>query len=127
MKGTISAFLYEAYEPVEGDSMIIFKANSFTGTPQFDLPELPGGYYWKTDRISEGLLFVGYDPTAIESIPADADVVVSVLTIGGSQIGSFTCPFGSVEAAFRQSAHPSGVYLLKITSPQGTITKKLLK
>ena len=127
MKGTISAFLYEAYEPVEGDSMIIFKANSFTGTPQFDLPELPGGHYWKTDRISEGLLFVGYDPTAIESIPADADVVVSVLTIGGSQIGSFTCPFGSVEAAFRQSAHPSGVYLLKITSPQGTITKKLLK
>ena len=127
MKGTISAFLYEGYEPVEGDSMIIFKANSFTGTPQFDLPELPGGYYWKTDRISEGLLFVGYDPTAIESIPTDADVVVSVLTIGGSQIGSFTCPFGSVEAAFRQSAHPSGVYLLKITSPQGTITKKLLK
>lgn len=127
MKGTISAFLYEGYEPVEGDSMIIFKANSFTGTPQFDLPELPGGYFWKTDRISEGLLFVGYDPTAIESIPADADVEVSVLTIGGSQIGSFTCPFGSVEAAFRQSAHPSGIYLLKITSPQGTITKKLFK
>ena len=127
MKGTVSVFLYEAYEPVEGDSMIIWEANSCTGTPQLDLPELPGGYYWKTDRISEGLLFIGYDPTAIESIPADTDVEVSVLTIGGSQIGNFTCPFGSVEAAFRQSAHPSGVYLLKITSPQGTLTKKVLK
>jgi hypothetical protein len=88
---------------------------------------LPRGYYWKTDRISEGLLFIGYDPTAIESISADTDVEVSVLSIGGSQIGSFTCPFGSVEAAFRQSEHPSGVYLLKITSPQGTLTKKVLK
>ena len=127
MKGTISAFLYEGYEPVEGDSMIIFEAKSFTGTPQFDLPELPSGFFWNTDRISEGLLFIGYDATAIESIPADTDVEVSVFTVGGSQIGSFTCPFGSVEAAFRQSEHPSGVYLLKITSPQGTITKKLLK
>lgn len=127
MNGTVSAYLYESYEPAEGDSMIIWKANTFAGTPKFDLPTLPRGYYWKTDRISEGLLFIGYDPTAIESISADTDVEVSVLSIGGSQIGSFTCPFGSVEAAFRQSVHPSGVYLLKITSPQGTLTKKVLK
>ena len=127
MNGTISAYLYEAYEPAEGDSMIIWEATSFAGTPQFDLPQLPHGFMWNTDRISEGKLFVAVDPTAIISIPADTDVEVSILTVGGSQIGSFTCPFGSVEAAFRQSAHPSGVYLLKITSPQGTLTKKVLK
>ncbi len=127
MNGTIKPFLYENYEPVAGDSIRIWEAESYTGVPAFELPELPQGLMWDTDRYIEGLLFIKTDPTGIASIPADTDVEVKVLTIGGSQIGCFACPFGSVEAAFRQSAHPSGVYLLKITAPQGTLTKKVLK
>jgi len=127
MNGTIKPFLYENYEPAAGDSIRIWEAESYTGVPAFELPELPQGLMWDTDRYIEGLLFIKTDPTGIASIPADTDVEVNVLTIGGSQIDSFACPFGSVEAAFRQSAHPSGVYLLKITAPQGTLTKKVLK
>jgi autotransporter-associated beta strand protein len=38
-----------------GDSIRIFQANKFAGTPKFDFQ---GGIDWDTSRISEGLLFV---------------------------------------------------------------------
>jgi hypothetical protein len=127
MNGTVSVYLYDTYEPVEGDSMKIWESTTFTGTPKFDLPTLPGGLYWDTSRISEGWLFVAYDPTAIDSIPADADVQVSVLTMNGTTVARYTCPMGSAEAQLRQSALPKGIYMLKISAGQKAMTKKVMK
>ena len=127
MNGTLVAFLDDSYTPAEGDSIIVWNATSFSGTPKFDLPELPRGYSWNTSRISEGKLFVDYDPTAIENIAVDAEVEVAVVTTGGTVVDKFVCPFGSVENVFRQSTLPTGVYMLQIKTTNGTAVKKYVK
>ena len=48
-----------------GDSIRIFTAASFSGTPKFDMQ---GGIEWDTSRISEGLLFVKSIETAISPL-----------------------------------------------------------
>ena len=52
-----------------GDSIRVFTANSFTGTPKFDMQ---GGIVWNTSRISEGLLFVeSINAESLESVLAN--------------------------------------------------------
>jgi len=58
MNGTIQVNLIPSHSLAAGDSIRIFEAKSFTGNPQFDLPEIGNGLEWDTSRISEGLLFV---------------------------------------------------------------------
>ena len=66
MNGKISVFLSPSYTPQEGDSIRLWEATSFSGNPEFDLPELENGLAWDTSRISEGLLFVVL-PSAINN------------------------------------------------------------
>ena len=51
-----------------GDSIRIFTAASFNGTPQFDMQD---GFEWDTSRISEGLLFVKAIDNAISTLLSD--------------------------------------------------------
>ena len=51
-----------------GDSIRVFSAASFSGTPTF---EFEGDVEWDTSRISEGLLFVKGINTAISDIVTD--------------------------------------------------------
>ena len=52
-----------------GDSIRVFTAGTFSGTPQFDMQ---GGIVWNTDRISEGLLFVqSVNAESVDSILAN--------------------------------------------------------
>ena len=88
---------------------------------------MPRGYSWNTSRISEGKLFVDYDPTAIENVAVDAEVEVVVVTTGGTVVDKFVCPFGSVENVFRQSTLPTGVYMLQIKTANGTAVRKYVK
>ena len=52
-----------------GDSIRIFTATSFSGTPSFDFQ---GGIDWDTSRISEGLLFVKAIDTGIDGVVSKA-------------------------------------------------------
>ncbi|MCR4602162.1 MAG: hypothetical protein K5683_01340, partial [Prevotella sp.] len=52
----------------EGDSIRIFTASAFNGTPTFDMQ---GGIEWDTSRISEGLLFVKAIETSISNMITD--------------------------------------------------------
>ena len=61
MNGTIKVFLSNSHSLAEGDSIRIFEATSFAGSPKFDLPVIGSGLGWDTSRISEGLLFVVVD------------------------------------------------------------------
>ena len=63
MNGTIQVNLIPSHSLAAGDSIRIFEAKSFTGNPQFDLPEIGNGLEWDTSRISEGLLFVTRMPS----------------------------------------------------------------
>jgi hypothetical protein len=127
VNGTVEVLLAESYEPVAGDSMRIWVCKSFSGTPEFALPTLIKGLKWNTDRISEGLLFVEVDPTGIESIASDEEVTVNVVTISGSEVMQFTCPFGNIEETFRRSSVPSGIYMLRIKGATASGVKKVMK
>jgi len=72
MNGTIQVFLSSAQNLAAGDSIRIFEAQSFSGSPQFDLPEIGNGLDWDTSRISEGLLFVIVS-TGIDGIVSGTD------------------------------------------------------
>ena len=72
MNGTIQVFLSSAHTLAAGDSIRVFEAKSFSGSPKFDLPEIGNGLEWDTSRISEGLLFVTVG-TGIEGVLAGTD------------------------------------------------------
>ncbi|MCR5130822.1 MAG: autotransporter-associated beta strand repeat-containing protein [Prevotella sp.] len=72
MNGTIQVFLSSAQNLAAGDSIRIFEAQSFSGSPKFDLPEIGNGLDWDTSRISEGLLFVVVS-TGIDGVLAGND------------------------------------------------------
>ncbi len=127
MNGILRLTLSESYVPVEGDSIRLWNATSFEGTPKFDLQEMSSGYFWDTSRISEGLLFVGYDATGINAIANDEVVKVTVITLGGVQVDGFTCQLRDVEETFRGLSVDKGMYLLQINGASGSLVKKLLK
>ena len=59
MNGTIELRLHSSYTPHEGDSVIIWQANTVVGNPKFNLPDLSEyNLEWDTSRVKEGLLFI---------------------------------------------------------------------
>ena len=53
MNGTVTATLTADYQPKAGDTFTIWTVkNTFSGTPQFDLPALPLGLGWDTSAVS---------------------------------------------------------------------------
>ena len=72
MNGTVEVNLLASYTPKEGDTVNLWTATSFTGTPQLLLPELTPGLKWDTSKVAEGVLTVVSDPTAIEVVAGDA-------------------------------------------------------
>ncbi len=64
INGTLRILISSTSTLQVGDSIRIFTANKFVGTPTFDFQ---GGVDWDTSRLSEGLLFV-------KSIGAEGDV-----------------------------------------------------
>ena len=127
MNGTIRVNLSSSYTPAEGDSLVLWKAGSFVGTPKFDLPELPVGYSWNTSRVSEGLLFIDYDPNGIETIARDEEVKVSVYTSDGMSICNYICPMGAVEETLYRTVTEKGLYLLKIEGKSALGVKKVMR
>ncbi|MBO5025729.1 MAG: autotransporter-associated beta strand repeat-containing protein [Bacteroidaceae bacterium] len=127
MNGTISVFMNDSYEPVDGDSVRLWVSDTFAGTPEFDLPALGNSLVWDTSRIAEGLLFIKYDPTGIDAIAADEEVNVAVISTNGTVIGNFTSACGDVDEVFKNMDIPSGVYLLNVRGKSASGVKKMVK
>lgn len=58
LNGTLAVFLRSSYVPMAGDSIRVFEAQAFQGTPTLSLPSLADRLEWDTSRLAEGLLFV---------------------------------------------------------------------
>lgn len=127
MNGTIQLRIKDTYVPVDGDSIIVWKAASFTGTPKFDLPTLPVGYYWDTTRIAEGKLFIAYDANSIETIAPEEKVNVTVITLNGVEVDRFSCPMGAVEETLHETSLEKGIYLLHVQGKLLSTVKKVMK
>jgi len=126
MNGTVQVRLSDSYVPKDGDSLIVWKAASFAGTPKFDLPTLPVGYYWDTTRIAEGKLFVGYDPSSVEIIVPEERVSVTVVALNGVETARFTCTMEEVEETFHATVNDRGIYLLHIQGKLLSTVKKVM-
>jgi autotransporter-associated beta strand protein len=71
INGTICINAIRLHTFAVGDSIRLWNANSFTGTPTF---EMLNGVTWDTSRISEGILIVKeIDYSSINSVARDVD------------------------------------------------------
>jgi autotransporter-associated beta strand protein len=80
---TVCVYLASSYDPAasigtdeaKADSFMVFNfAKATVGDVQFELPELPEGYYWDTTNFKNGYLYIRYmGSAAIQSPLADMD------------------------------------------------------
>jgi hypothetical protein len=81
LNGTVNVTLLEGYTPAVGDEFTLWTANSFSGTPTFELPELPEGLKWDTSETVQkvGVLRIVEDQTAyvLGDVNGDGKVDVS--------------------------------------------------
>lgn len=55
MNGTVKVVLNSNYTPAIGDALTLWTlSGTFSGTPKFDLPELPAGMAWDTTKLTDG-------------------------------------------------------------------------
>lgn len=130
---------YKQYLTTDANEPDVFTlwtdVTTVTGTPDFDLPELPEWNYWDTSRISEGILMIRCDAdkyqqhlTDISDIAANETVRVEVVNANGVTIDQYTCQRSAVQTTFGQATLPKGLYLLRIKSEKGKKeTLKLMK
>lgn len=124
----ISVFFANSYEPVVGDEIrIVSNVTTISGTPTVECDV--EGYSFDTSKISEGIIKITAvpDPDGISSISDSETVNVDVVTLGGAVTNQFTCQMSEVEATFKKSEAPKGVYLLRIKGAKAKTTKKLMK
>jgi len=125
----ISIGIYSGYEPQEGDEIrIINGTTNITGTPIVECDQ--EGLEFDTSRLAEGLLIVKAGCpyfTSIDRISADEIVTVSVLSLDGKTLDTFTCQMSSVKSTFAQSTAHKGIYLLNIRGASARGTLKLSK
>lgn len=74
MNGTIQLHYSASFVPAEGDSVVLWKATTFAGTPvlENDTIDAEKGLFWDTTDLNRGILRVIYkQPTAIRNILMD--------------------------------------------------------
>ena len=103
--GTIKVVLNSNYTPAVGDELTLWTVSgTFSGTPTFDLPELPAGMEWDTSRLTEatGILSIK-QATGIHNITADSDPL-NVYNLSGRLVKRLA-------TASDINALPAGIYI----------------
>jgi hypothetical protein len=117
MNGTVAVTLAEDYTPKAGDTFSLWTATNFTGTPTFELPELPEGLYWNTDGMADknGVLAITDDlALGIGRLGDDAVVTCDVYNAGGRSVGRFTAPRRDIRSEVRKLGVLPGLYIVKM-------------
>ena len=106
----------------EGYSKTLWTVSgTFSGTPTFDLPELPSGLEWDTSGLcnATGVLKVvkatGIKTTSNTGLKA----IVEIYSFGGVKVGSYNSTVGTAKDDFFNRNMPAGVYILKIVDSEG--------
>lgn len=128
MNATISLYYSSSCTLAEGDSVVLWKANTVSGTPvlESDVIDEAKGLYWDATDLADGILRVKYvKPDAISEMDASAEVQVSVVSASGLVVGNFACLCADVESAFSKMSLPEGIYMLRLQDESGK--QKVLK
>lgn len=130
MNGTITVMLLNDYTPKSGDEFTLWTATgSVTGTPTFDLPELPDGLTWDTSGLTgqTGMLRVVENSSAgIGDMLAETPVTCEVFTASGLHVTTFQCVKAEATTMIRRKALPQGTYILKMQSENQLEVKKVV-
>lgn len=125
VNGTISLYFKYAAdtEPSVGDTIILWRGvKEFAGTPVIECDE--PGIKFDTSKLSEGKLVITDIATSISAIPQDEQVAVTAYTKAGVQAASFSSTMRTLNADLKASGVPSGIYVIRIVSAEGTVTEK---
>ncbi len=128
MNGTVNVIrdVNSRRDEVAGDSLILWTAATFRGTPTFNLPELPEGLKWDTSDAcaAKGILRVVDASTGVKEISANEQVEVSVFSLSGSKVATFTCNYSeAISKAYALNLH--GTFILNIKGNTVAVKKKL--
>ena len=131
MNGTVKVELMDGYVPSSGDVFTLWEGDSFTGTPDFDLPQLPDGLYWDTSSLLDktGVLRITDDSAVgIGRLAADADVFCEVFTAGGQCVLTLQSQKRQLPSDLRQRGLRPGTYIVKMhTSTRTEVTKVVVR
>jgi len=129
MNGTVKVTLLNGYTPQKGDEFTLWEVmRTFSGTPQFDLPELPDGLYWDVTGVNQqtGVLRVTDDPSGIGRIASEAQVDCQVFTLSGMKVAEYQIARSAAVAEARQQGLQTGTYIVKMNDGRRTETQKLV-
>ena len=123
--GDISVSM-RGYTPQDGDEIVLWTANNFSGTPTaINLPDISSyGLAWDTSDLLKptGILRV-VNPDAIHHIDTNEMAHVQVYTTDGLEVGAFDCERQDVDKQL--SIYGRGTYLLRMSSGRKSETIKI--
>ena len=121
LNGTINVTYGESWTPSEGDYVRVIKCDgTISGTPTFNLQELPAGLGWDTSSIlTEGIIRVTTS-TGISNISTDTSFVADVYTLGGMKVltGILTNK-ETLASDLKSHGLPAGMYI--VIMPNGAL------
>ena len=129
MNGTIDLII-DGNTLAEGDSVILWKAKSFSGTPVLmtTIIDTSKGLYWDTTDLARGVLRVASDPAlAIQGTATDAELQIQVVGADGTVLDSFKATAKEAIARVRKSDLPRGTYLVRMSGRNGSSVVKVAK
>ena len=130
MNGTVKVTLLNGYTPKVGDEFTLWTVTrTFSGTPHFDLPELPEGLYWDTRDVAKanGVLRVTDDGSlGIGRLAADAEVSCEVYDLSGVRVATFGSIKAEAAAQVQRMPLSQGTYILKMHNKQRTEVSKVV-
>ena len=129
MNGTVKVTLLNGYTPQKGDEFTLWEVvRTFSGTPKFELPELPDGLYWDVTDVNKqtGVLRVTDDPSGIGRIASDAQVDCQVFTLSGMKVTEYQSARSAAVTKARQQRLQTGTYIVKMNDGRRTEAQKLI-
>ena len=129
MNGVVRVTLQDSYTPKEGDEFTLWTVStSFSGTPLFDLPELPDGLAWDTEGVADktGVLRIKQS-TGIAPIAAHAEVRAEVFTLSGLKVTEFSAVRSQLQSVLRSMPVAGGRYIVRMKADGRTETVKVMK
>lgn len=124
--GILRLHVRESLSLEAGDEFRLWEANRTRTrtTTTFELDSPGEGLEWDTTDIEDGIVRVKLS-TSVDDIHADEEVTCEVFTVGGAQVGSFTCARKDIRRTLKQSGAAPGTYMVKTIQGSSTATEKI--
>ncbi len=130
MNGTVDVHVSGSHSLEEGDSVVLWKATTCTGTPKLlsRVVDIDKQLAWDTRDLSKGILHVVKDATVgVEDLTQTADVDVRVVNTNGVEVMNFRCQAREAEMYVLRSRLPRGVYVLHMQQGNTQVSHKISK